>query len=83
LGPAEANRITHPTLVVLGARSGGVSPAFEQRHQLLLAWLPDAEPFVLPDATHLLHYRTQPAWPLAWPSSSAGIRWPHRTRKAK
>lgn len=52
---SHAERITQPTLLVLGGRSGEVSPAFGQRHDLLLAWLPRAEPFVLPDATHLLH----------------------------
>lgn len=26
-----------------------------ERQALLLAWLPDVEPFVLPGATHLLH----------------------------
>jgi hypothetical protein len=28
---------------------------FDQRHELLLAWLPVVEAFVLPDATYLLH----------------------------
>jgi pimeloyl-ACP methyl ester carboxylesterase len=54
-GPEEAGRITQPALVVLGADSRHVTPVFDQRNQLLLAWLPDAEPFVLPEATHLLH----------------------------
>lgn len=51
----DAARITQPTLVVLGARSDEVSPVFRQRHDLLLAWLPNAEAFTLPDANHLLH----------------------------
>jgi pimeloyl-ACP methyl ester carboxylesterase len=42
-------------LAVLGGSSWQVSSAFGQRHDLLLAWLPDVTPFVLPDATHLLH----------------------------
>ena len=50
-----AERITRPVLLVLGARSGEVSPSFGRRHDLLLGWLPRAEPFVLPDANHLLH----------------------------
>jgi 3-oxoadipate enol-lactonase len=54
-GPDEAGRIGQPALVVLGDRSDEVSPAFRQRHELLLAWLPDAEPYVLAGATHLLH----------------------------
>jgi pimeloyl-ACP methyl ester carboxylesterase len=53
-GPAEASRVGQPALVVLGGRSDQVSAAFTQRYELLLAWLPHAEPFVLPDATHLL-----------------------------
>jgi pimeloyl-ACP methyl ester carboxylesterase len=54
-GPPEAERVTMPVLAVLGGRSGEVTPAFRQRHELLLEWLPTAEPFVLPGATHLLH----------------------------
>jgi pimeloyl-ACP methyl ester carboxylesterase len=54
-GPQEASRIPHPALAVLGARSREVTPVFDQRQELLLAWLPNVEPFVLPDATHLLH----------------------------
>ena len=53
-GPAEAGRISQPALVVLGGRSNEVNTTFAQRNELLLAWLPHAEPFVLPDATHLL-----------------------------
>lgn len=48
----EASRITQPVLAVLGALS---PPIFRERRELLLAWLPNVEPFVLPDATHLLH----------------------------
>ena len=54
-GPAEAARVTQPALVVLGSESGEVSPVFPARHELQLAWLPKAEPFVLPGANHLLH----------------------------
>jgi pimeloyl-ACP methyl ester carboxylesterase len=50
-----AARITQPALAVLGERSHEVSPVWEERQALVLAWLPAAEPFVLPDATHLLH----------------------------
>lgn len=52
---AAATRVTQPALVVLGGRSGEVGPAFAERHALLCGWLPRAEPFVLPAATHLLH----------------------------
>jgi pimeloyl-ACP methyl ester carboxylesterase len=50
--PAGARRVTQPVLAVLGAKS---RPTFRERQELLLPWLPDPEPFVLPDATHLLH----------------------------
>lgn len=53
-GPAEAGRVTQPALVVLGGRSGEVNTTYAARNGLLLAWLPRAEPFVLPGATHLL-----------------------------
>ena len=53
-GAAEAAQVETPALVVLGGRSNEVNTTFAQRNELLLAWLPHAEPFVLPDATHLL-----------------------------
>jgi pimeloyl-ACP methyl ester carboxylesterase len=59
-GSDEARRVGQPALVVLGGRSNEVNTTFAQRNELLLAWLPDAEPFVLPDATHLLQVQ-QPA----------------------
>jgi len=54
-GEEEARRVTQPVLAVIGARSSEVSPVWEERQALLLAWLPDVEPFVLDGATHLLH----------------------------
>ena len=48
----DAARLTQPAMVVVGARS---HPVFHERAQLLLEWLPNAEPFTLPGATHLLH----------------------------
>jgi pimeloyl-ACP methyl ester carboxylesterase len=53
-GPDEAARIAQPVLAVLGGRSDEVSPVFGQRHDLLMAWLPNARPFVLAGATHLM-----------------------------
>jgi pimeloyl-ACP methyl ester carboxylesterase len=38
----------------MGAKSKDLDPIWEERQQLLLSWLPSAEPFILPDATHLL-----------------------------
>jgi pimeloyl-ACP methyl ester carboxylesterase len=54
-GPAEARLLTPPVLLVVGERSGEVSPAFGERHALLREWLPAAETFVLPGANHLMH----------------------------
>jgi 3-oxoadipate enol-lactonase len=51
----DAQRITQPALAVIGGRSPEVSPVWEERQALLLAWLPNVEPFVLEGATHLLH----------------------------
>ncbi len=48
----DASRIPHPVLAVLGEHT---APTFPERRDLLLAWLPNVEPFDLPDATHLLH----------------------------
>ena len=50
----EARRITRPVLTVLGADSEAVWPGFREGRDLLLVWLPQAEQFVLPRATHLL-----------------------------
>jgi pimeloyl-ACP methyl ester carboxylesterase len=51
-GPADARRIAQPVLAVVGENSDS---RFQQRHTLLLEWLPNVEPFVLPGAGHLLH----------------------------
>ena len=51
----DAARITQPVLSVVGAKSKDVSPIWSERHEMVLTWLPKAEGFVLPDATHLLH----------------------------
>lgn len=53
-GRDEASRITQPVLAVIGERSQQLSPIWDERQELLLSWLPNAEPFVLPKATHLL-----------------------------
>jgi pimeloyl-ACP methyl ester carboxylesterase len=50
----DARRITQPVLAVTGTKSQELDPIWEERQALLLAWLPNVEPFVLPDATHLL-----------------------------
>lgn len=54
-GEEQAIKITQPVLVVLGQRSVALHPRFAETYQLLLDWLPNAEGFVLPRATHFLH----------------------------
>ncbi|MFW6074618.1 MAG: alpha/beta fold hydrolase [Chloroflexota bacterium] len=51
---AEAQRIHQPALIVLGEKSKALSPRFEETYDTLLRWLPDAEGFTLPDATHAM-----------------------------
>jgi pimeloyl-ACP methyl ester carboxylesterase len=53
-GEAEARRISQPTLSVLGSESDALWSRFGETHRLLLAWLPHAEGFVLPGATHFM-----------------------------
>jgi pimeloyl-ACP methyl ester carboxylesterase len=48
----DASRIAQPVLGILGENT---APTFPERLELLLSWLPNVEPFELPDATHLLH----------------------------
>ena len=48
----DARRVRQPVRQVLGADSQAI---FAARHELLLSWLPNAEPYVLPEATHLLY----------------------------
>lgn len=54
LGEQELRRIGQPALVVLGEGSLALHPRFGETYRLLLDWLPDAEGFRLPGATHLL-----------------------------
>jgi pimeloyl-ACP methyl ester carboxylesterase len=48
----DARRITQPVLMAIGAKSDDAMTNAIQ--EVLLSWLPNAEPFVLPDATHLM-----------------------------
>lgn len=50
----DAKRVIQPVLAVVGARSLQLEPIWGERHRLLLDWLRNVEPFVLPDAGHLL-----------------------------
>jgi 3-oxoadipate enol-lactonase len=53
-GEAEVRRISQPTLSVLGGESDALWCRFGETHRLLLEWLPHAEGFVLPGATHFM-----------------------------
>jgi pimeloyl-ACP methyl ester carboxylesterase len=48
----DGRQIEQPVLLVLGERS---TPTFPERRDVLLSWLPNAEPFDLHDTRHLLH----------------------------
>jgi pimeloyl-ACP methyl ester carboxylesterase len=48
----DAQRITQPVLMAIGAKNNQAFVDYIQ--ELLLSWLPNAESFVLPDATHLM-----------------------------
>jgi pimeloyl-ACP methyl ester carboxylesterase len=54
-GPTEAARIKQPVLLVMGGKSHEVSPVWQQRQDLLIDWMGNAEPFLLDGATHMLH----------------------------
>jgi len=53
-GYEDAKRVIQPVLAVVGALSLEGDPIWGERQRLLLDWLPNVEPFVLPRATHLL-----------------------------
>ena len=50
-GPDQAGRVTQPVLDVTGAES---APRFAQGSALVRSWFPQAEHFVVPEASHLL-----------------------------
>jgi pimeloyl-ACP methyl ester carboxylesterase len=51
----DARRIAQPALAVIGEKSQKQSPIWDARQEILVTWLPNAEGFVLPGATHLLY----------------------------
>ena len=53
-GSEDARLVTQPVFVALGEGSVSLDPRFRETYDLLLSWLPNAEGYVLPDATHLL-----------------------------
>jgi pimeloyl-ACP methyl ester carboxylesterase len=48
----DAHRVDQPVLLVLGETS---TPTFPERREVLLSWLPNAEPCDIADTRHLLH----------------------------
>jgi pimeloyl-ACP methyl ester carboxylesterase len=53
-GPKQARAIRKPVLLVLGADSEALWPRFGETYRNLLTWLPQAEGWILPSATHAL-----------------------------
>lgn len=53
-GEAEARRINHPVLSILGGDSDAIGRRFGDAHRMLLASLPNAEEVVLPGTTHIM-----------------------------
>jgi pimeloyl-ACP methyl ester carboxylesterase len=51
----DGHRIAQPVLIVVG---GDSRPTFPERRELLLSWLPNAEPLDIPGTTHLLHIQS-------------------------
>src|SRR6185436_16837330 len=56
-----ASEIDVPALVVLGSESNALWSRFGETYELLLSWLPKAEGFVLPGATHAQHIQNPAA----------------------
>lgn len=54
---ADASHITQPVLAVLGEDSHTLWSGPVEIHELVQAWLPQAETFVLENATHMLQMR--------------------------
>ena len=73
-GRDRATFIMQPTLAVVGARSLEFDPIWGERHQLLLDWLPNVEPAVIPETSHLLQVES----PLAVADSLSKFFMRHR-----
>jgi pimeloyl-ACP methyl ester carboxylesterase len=55
-GEAQAGRIAQRALAVLGGNSQSLGPRFRETYEFLLTWMPHAEGFVLPGASHLMQF---------------------------
>jgi pimeloyl-ACP methyl ester carboxylesterase len=60
-GRDEATFIMQPALAVVGARSLAYDPIWGERHQLLLDWLPNVTPVVIPETSHLMQVESPAA----------------------
>ena len=60
-GRDEATFIMQPALAVVGARSLTYDPIWGERHQVLLDWLPDVTPVVVPETSHLMQVESPAA----------------------
>jgi pimeloyl-ACP methyl ester carboxylesterase len=56
----DARRVTQPVLAVTGSDSATVWPGWEEGYVLTREWLPQAEGYVLPRATHALQMQNAP-----------------------
>jgi hypothetical protein len=59
---------------VLGSESEALWPRFSETHRLLLTWLPHAEGFALPGATHFLGLRVPTEAPCSLARSSRKVK---------
>jgi hypothetical protein len=75
-GYEDAKRVIQPVLAVVGALSLEGDPIWGERQRLLLDWLSNVEPFVLPRATHLLEVEIPAASPGGWLPSLLATRSP-------
>jgi 3-oxoadipate enol-lactonase len=78
-GEDEAKRVAQPVLVVLGEKSVALHPRFAETQELLLSWLPNAEGFLLPGATHFLQVEKPRA--MAEALADFFVRHPMRERR--
>jgi pimeloyl-ACP methyl ester carboxylesterase len=60
-GRDEATFIMQPAVAVVGARSLSYDPIWGERHQLLLDWLPNVKPLVVPETSHLMQVESPAA----------------------
>ena len=60
-GRDEATFIMQPALSVVGARSLELDPIWRERHELLLEWLPNIKPMIVPNTSHLMQVESPAA----------------------